>query len=98
MGYSPDSKKHLRIWILHIKQIVIASKPYINKSEKGAKLLAKWPLDITQTKKKVPVEESKPRDRPQKNPIKVYIEIPMEPDIVSKIEVAISITKTIGKI
>ena len=64
VGYSPDTKKHFHIWASQTKEIVIASEPYIDESERGAKLLAKWPLDVTQTKRKAPAGEPKPRGRP----------------------------------
>lgn len=64
MSYSPDTRKQFRIWAPQTKQIVIASKSYIDESEKGAKMLAKWPIDVIQTKKKAPAEEPKPRGRP----------------------------------
>lgn len=40
VGYSPDTRKHFRIWAIQTKQIVIANELYIDKSERGAKLLA----------------------------------------------------------
>lgn len=52
---------------LQTKQVIIASKPYIDESEQGAKLLSKWPLDETLLlKKKAPAGEPRPRGRPQK--------------------------------
>lgn len=77
---------------------MIGSELYIDKSEKGTKLLAKQLLDIIQIKKKAPAREPKPRDRPQKNPIEVCIKTPIEPEIVSEKEVVMSITETISKI
>ena len=77
---------------------MIGSELYIDKSEKGIKLLAKWLLDVTQTKKKAPAREPKPRDRSQMNLIEIYIETPIELEIVSKEEVVMSITETISKI
>ncbi len=41
IGYSSNISKHFRIWAPQTKQVVIASKPYIDKSEKGVKLLVK---------------------------------------------------------
>lgn len=75
------------------------SKLYIDKSEKSTKLLAKCLLDVIQIKKKVLAEESKPRDKIQKNLIvKPYVEI-LDPEIVIKKEkVAILITETTSKI
>ena len=98
VGYNPDTRKHFRIWTPQTKQIVIASEPYIDESERGAKLLAKWPLDITQTIRKAPAREPKPRGRPRKNPIEARIETPIEPEIVGEEEVAMSITETASKI
>ena len=67
IGYSPDTSKHLRIWAPQTKQVVNASKPYIDKSEQGAKLLTKWPLDETSSlKRKAPAGEPRPRGRPRK--------------------------------
>ena len=99
VGYSPDIKKHFRIWAPQTKQIVIASEPYIDESEKGAKLLAKWPLDVAQTKRKAPAGEPKPKGRPRKNPIQTRVETLTEPGIVGEEEeVAMSITETTSKI
>lgn len=36
--------KYLYAWASQTKQVVIANKPYIDKSEQKAKLLSKWPL------------------------------------------------------
>ena len=67
IGYSPNISKHFYIWAPQTKQIIIASKPYIDESEKRAKLLMKWPLDKTSSlKKKAPAGEPRPRGRPQK--------------------------------
>ena len=60
--------------------------------------MAKWPLDVTQTKRKIPAEEPKPRDKPEKDPIEAYIETLIELEIVGKEEVAMSITKIASKI
>lgn len=98
MGYSPDTRKHFRIWVPQKKQIVIANELYIDESERGAKLLAKWPLDVTQTKRKTSAKEPKFRNRLQKNPIEAHIETLMEPNIIGKQEVVMSITKTTCKI
>ena len=40
--YIPDTTKHFRIWAPQIKQVIIASEPYIDESEQGAKLLSKY--------------------------------------------------------
>lgn len=77
---------------------MIASEPYIDELEKSAKLLAKWPLDITQMKREVLARESKPEDRLWKNPIEAHIEISREPDIVGEEEVIILIIETTSKI
>lgn len=68
IGYSPDTAKHFRIWAPQTKQVIIASEPYIDKSEQGAKLLVKWPLSTTTTaaKRKAPAGEPRPRGRPRK--------------------------------
>lgn len=62
-------------------------------------MLAKWPIDITQTKRKTPTGETKPRGRPQKNPIiETRIKIP-SPEVGDKEEeVAMLITETTSKI
>ncbi len=77
---------------------MILSKSYINKTEKGVKLLARWPLNVTQAKRKALAEELKPRDRLQKNPIKTPIETLTESESVDEEKVAISITRTTRKI
>lgn len=76
---------------------MILSKPYINKSEKSAKLLARWPLDVTQAKRKALAREPKSRNKPQKNLIKMPIKAPTEPESIDKEEVAMSIIKTTSK-
>ena len=73
VGYSPDIRKHYCIWVPQTKEIVIASEPYIDKSKRDAKLLAKWLLDITQTQKKALAKEPKPGGRPRKNLIEACI-------------------------
>lgn len=62
--YSLDTAKYFCIWAPQAKQVVIASRSYIDKLEQEAKLLAKWPLDIVVIKRKVPTGELKPRNRP----------------------------------
>lgn len=47
--YSPDNYKHFCIWAPQIKQVIIVSELYINKSEQGAKLLEKWPIKTSST-------------------------------------------------
>lgn len=97
--YSHDIIKHFCVWAPQTKQVVIASKPYIDESKKGAKLLVKWSLDITQTKKKALAEEPKPRGKPQMNPIiKTRIEIPSPEVRDEEEEITILITKTTRKI
>lgn len=49
-------------------------------------------------KKKALVGEPKPKGRPQKNPIEIYIKISVDPVIIEGEEVALSITKTTSKI
>lgn len=67
IGYSLYTSKHLGIWALQIKQVVIASKLYVEKSKQGAKLLIKWHLDeILSLKKKASAGKSRPRRRPRK--------------------------------
>lgn len=41
VSYNSDTSKHFHIWASQTKQIVISSKPYIDESEKSAKLLAR---------------------------------------------------------
>lgn len=97
--YSLDITKHFCIWASLTKQVVIASKLYIDEFEKSGKLLAKWPLDVTQMKKKALVGEVKSKDRPQKN---LIIETRIETSSLEvedkEEEVAMSITNTISKI
>ncbi len=99
IGYSQDTTKHFRVWAPQTKQVVIASEPYIDESEQGAKLLAKWPLDATALKRKAPVGEPRPRSRPRKNPIiEPRIETPSPEVEGEEEEVAMSITETTSKI
>lgn len=51
IGYSPDSSKYFHVWVLQAKQVIIASKPHINKSKQRAKLFEKWPIEISSKKK-----------------------------------------------
>lgn len=80
------------------------SELYINKSEKSAKLLTKWPIDKTPlTKKKALVGEPRAREKPQKV-------LPIETTIINKhiifkknldkeqLEIAMSIIKCNNKI
>ena len=55
-------------------------------------------MDVTQTKRKAPAGEPKPRGRPQKNPIEARIETPIKPEIMGEEKVAMSITKIASKI
>ena len=104
IGYSPDTTKHFRVWAPQTKQVVIASEPYIDESEKGAKLLVKWPLDPTQPKRKAPAGEPRPRGRPRKNPsVVTHEEPPSETTIradnnIEEQEVAMSLTEANSKI
>lgn len=67
IGYSPDASKHFRVWAPQTRQVIIASDPYIDESEQGARLLAKWPLETSPTlKRKAPTGEPRPRGRPRK--------------------------------
>ena len=54
--------------------MIIASKPYINESEQGAKLLKQWPIDTLSINKKASVAEPKPQKRPR---IVVIVEEPI---------------------
>ncbi len=73
IGYSQDTTKHFRVWAPQTKQVVIASEFYIDESEQRAKLLAKWPLDATASKRKAPVGEPRPRGRLRKHPVPAKI-------------------------
>lgn len=66
IGYSPDTTKHFHVWAPQTKQVIIASEPYIDELEQGAKLLDKRPLNTPSAKKKAPAGEPKPRGRPRK--------------------------------
>ena len=106
IGYSPDTSKHFRIWAPQTKQVIIASEPYIDESEKGAKLLTKWPLDETSSlKRKAPAGEPRPRGRPRKIiPTEATIlsrnDMPMMAEQASneEPEIAMSITECSSKI
>ena len=88
------------------KQVIIASEPYIDKLEQGAKLLEKWLIDMSTPpglKRKAPAGEPRPRSQPQKNPMiepaAVSIVPPIEiEDVKKQQEVAMSITETSSKI
>lgn len=80
IGYSPDTTKHFRVWALQTKQVIIASEPYINESEKGAKLLKKWPVE-TSLKRKALAEEPRPRGCQQK---RFTEELVMQPVVLLK--------------
>lgn len=66
--------------------------------KKGAKLLARWPLDITQAKRKAPIRKPKLRGKLQKNPIETPIEALTKLKSIDKEDVAMSITKITSKI
>lgn len=68
IGYSPDTTKHFRVWAPQTKQVIIASEPYIDELEQGAKLLEKWPVE-TSLKRKAPAGEPRPRGHPRKRPV-----------------------------
>lgn len=104
--YSPNISKHFPIWALQTKQVVIASKLYIDKSEKGVKLLVKWPLNETPSqKRKALAGDPRPRRWPQKI---VLTHIPIllkndKPTVVEQVlgkqlETAMSITEYSSKI
>lgn len=77
---------------------MIASKLYIDESEKGAKLLAQWPLDVTLMKRKVSAKKPRSRDRPRKNSIEIHVKTSVKLVIIEGEEVVISRTKTTSKI
>lgn len=78
IGYSPDTTKHFRVWAPQTKQVIIASEPYIDESEQGAKLLEKWPVE-TSLKRKAPAGEPRPRGRPRKRPAEELVVQPAAP-------------------
>lgn len=77
--------------------MVIASEPYVDESERGAKLLDKWPLEITpSSKRKARAGEPKPRGRPRKQ---IVVEETATPESQGKVEeVAMSMTESSSKI
>lgn len=111
IGYSSDTTKHFCMWASQTKEVVIASQLFIDKSEKGAKLLVKWLLDPMQLKKKALIGEPRPKRRPQKNRtesrVKTREKLRVEPPNSTMIgaennikgqDVVISLTKTNSKI
>lgn len=108
ISYSPDTTKHFRIWAPQTKQVIIASEPYIDESEQGAKLLVKWPLSTTTTaaKRKAPAGEPRSRGRPQKIVVTEttsIADLPIKPEANADKEqcikeVAMSITEATSKI
>ena len=98
IGYSPDTIKHFRVWAPQTRQVVIASEPYIDEPEQGAKLLSKWPLETaTRSKKKAPAGEPRPKNRPQKQ-MAIEITTPVEDQRKEVEEVAMSMTESSSKI
>lgn len=96
--YSPDTIKYFRAWAPQTRQVVIASEPYIDEPEQGAKLLSKWPLETaTRSKKKAPAGEPRPKGRPQKQ-IATEITTPVEDQREEVEEVAMSMTESSSKI
>lgn len=73
------------------------SKLYLDKLERGAKFLEKWPLEmVLLLKRKVLVGEPNPREKPRKQVVIKKIAIPESRGEVK--EVAISMTKSSSKI
>ena len=68
IGYTGTSK-HLRVWALHTHQVLIASKPIVNKSKTGTNLFLEHPLPPSDKPLQLQTSEPKPRGRPRKNPV-----------------------------
>lgn len=93
---------------MQINQVIITSKPYINKLKQDAKLLAKQPLEINlfSQKKKTLVKKPKSRNKIQKQqklprlPTELIIAVieDIEEEVKKEQEIAISITKLNSKI
>lgn len=64
--YSLDTLEDFCVRAFQIKQVIIISEPYINKSEYGAKLLEKWLIE-TSSKQKAPAGKPRPRGQLQKH-------------------------------
>ena len=103
IGYSPDTTKHFRVWAPQTKQVIIASDPYIDESEQGAKLLNDWPLEPpAPSKRKAPAGEPRPRGRPRKiinaEASTVLETIPGPVPVEEQIETVMSITEYSSKV
>ena len=68
IGYTGTSK-HLRVWAPHTHQVLIASKPIVNKSKRGADWLVEPPLPLSDKPLRLQTGEPKPWGRPHKNPV-----------------------------
>lgn len=69
IGYNNNTTKHFRVWAPETRQVIMASEPYIDESEQGAKLLLKWPIETSttsRTKRKALAGEPRPCGRPRK--------------------------------
>lgn len=97
IGYSSNTTKNFCIWAPQTRQMIIVSKPYVNKSERGVKLLEKWLLEVVPlSKRKTLAREPKPRGKPKKQ---VVVKGTAVPESRGKVkEVAMSMIESSSKI
>ena len=63
------TSKHLRVWARRIHQVLIASKPIVNKSKRGADLLLEHLLLPSDKPLRLQTGKQKPRGHPRKNSV-----------------------------
>ena len=73
IGYS-ETTKHLRVWAPRIYQVLIASKPIVNKDKRIANLLMEHPLPAVEKSFRLQIGELKLRGQSHKSDSEKIIE------------------------
>lgn len=64
VGYSQNTTKQVRTWTPKTQQILLVNNPYVDKSEQGAQLFVKHPLDLTYSITTV-IKKRRPTGKPR---------------------------------